>query len=136
MPAPSEDQLKEIPPAPKRLGNRGKRAWKTSAGQLIRQGLLTPPDLELLEEYCVLCDVALEMEQDLATSGFTTIAESGYECQRAQVSILNKTREHMRQFANELGLTPSSRTKLGVKAGQAVKDRMAAARAKLRDKSA
>lgn len=102
----------DIPP-PDWMNHLAADRWRKLAPELVRHGLLTVLDLDMLEVYCVAYARWREAEGFLARAGTTvTKSPSGYIQQLPQVAIARGAAEQMRRVAAEFGLTPASRSRL------------------------
>lgn len=92
---------------PKGLPAAARREWIRLADELVNAGVLTVGDLAVFEQYCrVLADVD-KVQKIVQRSGWVDAKKLGY------VRDLKDLRAQVKQFAAELGLTPTSRS--GVK---------------------
>lgn len=95
---PSSGALTRLPPAPAHLPDEGKKEWKRTGRHLIARGILTETDVQTLVSYClIVSNIAAYMrgEGDKATMG-----------------TLPQLLTLQRQYSNELGLTPSARSRI------------------------
>lgn len=105
----------EIPAPPAHMTDFAKRIFTDTAARLFHLGVMTGLDVCLLEAYAENYVMMVEMQKFLSANGMTYEAhtKNGYSIrQRPEVGILNTCRQMHRQYSGELGLTPSSRTKL------------------------
>ena len=72
----------------------------------------TEKDLRALEGYCMSYSKWVNANRILEEKGSTVICQSGYEQQRAEVSIANKAEDEMRNWMKELGFTQASRARM------------------------
>lgn len=96
---------------PPGLPKRALAEWKRLAPALIAQGVLTTGDLDTFETYVRLVDECTQFEAKIKRVGLEDAMRSGYS------GYLLKLRAQKKQYAAELGLTPSSRS--GVKKAKA-----------------
>lgn len=101
-PAPME------PPA--HLKGRALKEWKRLGPELVEKGVLTIGDLAVFETYCQLVADVDAYERLVRKVGKARAHFLGY------ANYLLKLRAQQKQYAAELGLTPSSRS--GVKAAK------------------
>lgn len=97
-----------IPPASLSEKSLARTEWLRLAPELIEKGVLTTGDLVIFEQYCRLVGDVAEYEELVRTLGRPKAHRLGY------VNYLLKLRAQLKQYAAELGLTPSSRS--GVRA--------------------
>jgi phage terminase small subunit len=107
---PDYDPAEDVEP-PKDLDKAGRELWITQSRMMIQAGVLKKTDLIILHDYCKLHDDKIFQENLLR--GFKRKKELGFfdframlACQRQVVQL----RDKMRHFAQELGLTPASRS--------------------------
>lgn len=93
---------------PASLKGRARKEWVQLADELIEKGVLTVADLTAFETYCQLVGECDTYERLIRRVGRTDAHKLGY------AGFLLKLRAQQKQYAAELGLTPSSRS--GVKA--------------------
>lgn len=92
---------------PAGLPKRALAEWKRLAPELIKSGVLTVGDLDTFETYCRLVADCVQVEALVKKHGIQVSQSQGY------TGLLIKLRAQKKQYAAELGLTPSSRS--GVK---------------------
>lgn len=132
VPAPARP-----PDPPKHLGKVAAAEWRRAGGELHELGVLTSGALAMLETYCQTFAEIRELDAWIAEHGRTIVikertGEIKYIQQVPQVSIRNKARSDLKAQATSLGLTPSSRAKLGIKAKKkSPAERMAEMRSQL-----
>jgi P27 family predicted phage terminase small subunit len=81
---------------------------------LKRIGLLTRIDRAVLAAYCQSYGRWVDAERKLTDTPPLLKTPAGYVQQSPWLTIANKERELMAKFMAELGLTPSSRSRLAV----------------------
>ncbi|MDV2503096.1 MAG: phage terminase small subunit P27 family [bacterium] len=122
---PGRRKVKKAEPKPKAgpvkcpawLHKEAKAEWGRVADQLVALGVVTPIDTTVLAAYCQSYARWHEAEVELSETGSTVEfldAEDvvKYSQQSPMISIAHKERLMMLRFAQELGLTPSARTRL------------------------
>lgn len=111
----SED---EVPDAPVYLSTLAKKEWKRLAPELFRLGLLTIADYTSFAAYCENFARWVEAVKVIRAKGMTlrltTKTGEEYEQPRPEVAIANSSMKLMKTFANEFGLTPSSRQDIAI----------------------
>ena len=108
-----------LPAVPKSLPSVARDEWKRVAKILYDARVLTDADLAVLRGYCINFARAFEAEQKVNKEG-VTITEERVLGRRAYFvakenpafSAALKARKQMLEFARELGLSPTSRTKI------------------------
>lgn len=103
------DGLKAPPAAPSWLSAEAKREWRRVMPILTERRILTDGDLGSLENYCLAQARVRDAEKML---GRTTEPEAWLKLLRAQDKAIGTAR----QLAAELGLTPVSRSRPGIRA--------------------
>lgn len=104
----------EKPTCPAHLSSTAKAEWKRLAESLNRIGLLTQIDRTALAAYCQSYGRWVEAEKKLAETPSILKTPAGYIQVSPWLTISNKQLELMAKFMTELGLTPSSRSRLAV----------------------
>lgn len=102
------------PSCPAHLNPSGKAEWKRLARELQAIGILTQIDRGVLAGYCQSWGRWVEAERKLKESPALIRTPAGYVQLSPWLTIANRERELMLRFMAELGLTPSSRTRLNV----------------------
>lgn len=104
-----------LPTCPAHLNPSAKAEWKRLVQELDAIGILTRIDRAVLAGYCQSWGRWVEAERKLAESPPLLRTPAGYVQLSPWLTIANRERELMLRFMAELGLTPSSRTRLSVK---------------------
>lgn len=107
-----------LPRCPPHLSASARREWRRLATPLYEIGVLTLADRAALAAYCQAWGRWVEAEEKLATSPLLLKTPSGYVQQSPWLAISNKQLELMGRYMSELGLTPVSRSRVTVCAGQ------------------
>ena len=102
----------EIPRCPSHLNKEAKKEWKRISKDLVQLGLLSNIDRAALAGYCQAWGRWLESETLLREHGTLIKSPSGFLMQSPILAIANKALEQMRQYLNELGLSPASRSRV------------------------
>lgn len=98
-------------PCPEWLSSTASAHWKRLAPMLERLGLLTEVDQSAL---ACLCDALADLEwanETIEEEGRTQMGVAGTAIAHPAVLIARQAREHVRKFASEFGLTPSTRSR-------------------------
>jgi P27 family predicted phage terminase small subunit len=103
-----------VPTAPKHLTKLAKVEWKRVARHLAALGVLTHSDRGILAIYAQAWGRMAEAEEELAKSGTIIKSPSGYPIQNPWLAVAIKAAEQVNRFAQQLGLTPSSRSRIRV----------------------
>jgi P27 family predicted phage terminase small subunit len=102
------------PTCPAHLNPSAKAEWKRLARDLNKIGLLTMIDRAALAAYCQSYGRWVEAERKLTETPPLLKTPAGYVQVSPWLTIANKERELMARYMAELGLTPSSRSRLAV----------------------
>jgi P27 family predicted phage terminase small subunit len=102
------------PTCPAHLSPTAKAEWKRLAHDLNKIGLLTLIDRAVLAAFCQSYGRWVEAERKLTETPPLLKTPAGYVQQSPWLTIANKERELMAKFMAELGLTPSSRSRLAI----------------------
>lgn len=109
----NEPRPKPIAPkCPSWLDKEAKAEWKRIAPELDRLGLLTQIDASAMAAYCQAYSRWKQAEIALNKHGTVFKTPNGYIQQLPQVAIAQKYSKIMREFCQEFGLTPASRTRI------------------------
>lgn len=105
--------VKKWQKAPSYFNEIAKEEWKRIMKVLLDEKHdFTEKDIKALESYCISYSKWVNANKVIEEKGFTVMCQSGYEQQRAEVSISNKAEDEMRSWMKELGLTPASRARM------------------------
>jgi P27 family predicted phage terminase small subunit len=104
-----------IPRCPKHLAPVARTEWRRVARALYGMGVLTVIDRAALAAYCQSYAKWVEAENKLKETPALLKTPSGYVQQSPWMAISNKQLELMGRYMTELGMTPASRSRVGVK---------------------
>jgi P27 family predicted phage terminase small subunit len=110
---PVDGALAKVPAPPRWLTDAAKREWRRVAPDLVARHVLTPDNLSLLESYAVAIGMVRISADTLATDGHSTVNAKGGIQRHPAVQTLREFMAEARRLAAELGLTPTSRNKVG-----------------------
>jgi P27 family predicted phage terminase small subunit len=110
---PVKDALAKVPKAPAWLTPEARQEWKRVAPDLVRRQILTADNLALLESYATAVGMVRIANAQIAREGFTVLNGSGGTQRHPAVQSLKDFMAEARRLAAELGLTPTSRNKVG-----------------------
>ena len=102
----------DLPTCPSHLLPTAKAEWKRLARELYHLGVLTRLDRATLAGYCQAYGRWVEAEKKLTETPGILKMPSGYIQANPWLTIATKQMELMQRFAIELGLTPSSRSRV------------------------
>ena len=103
---------KKAPAGPKWLEPEAKKEWRRLAKQMEQLGILTEVDMAAFAGYCQAYARWKEAEEFITQHGTIVKTPSGYWQQVPQVSIAQTYLKIMNRFAEQFGLTPSSRSRI------------------------
>ena len=102
------------PACPSALGPEARKEWHRLAKELSALGLLTGIDRGMLAAYCQAHALWVEAVSSIGRYGTMVKSPNGFPMQSPYVAVANKQVEIMVRIAAELGMTPSSRTRIRV----------------------
>ena len=105
------------PPCPKTLGPEAKREWRRLAKPLESMHVLTELDMAVFATYCDAYEQWKKATEFINTHGSVIRTPSGYLQQIPQVSIAQTYAKLMNRCAEQMGLTPSARSRIIAGAG-------------------
>lgn len=100
----------EIGRPPSWLGKEAKREWKRIAPILNDRKVLTEGDLGTVQSYCVAFGVMVQAQKQINKDGILL-----RDKKHPALGTLNAAQTTMRLAANELGLTPISRSRAALR---------------------
>lgn len=112
MPTPN------APKMPTWLDRAARLEWRTIVPELASLGLLTVVDRAVLASYCQSYSNLQSAQKVLKIKGMVIKAPSGYPMPRPEVAISHKERLLLKAYCQELGLTPSARSRMSVNEGK------------------
>jgi P27 family predicted phage terminase small subunit len=104
----------KAPPCPACLGDEARKEWQRLSKELAALGLLTGLDRNLLAAYCQAHALWVEAVSSIGRYGTMVKSPNGFPMQSPYVAVANKQVDIMVRIAAELGMTPSSRTRIRV----------------------
>lgn len=123
-------KLNEMPPPPDDLNEEGRRVWATMVSELFDAKVLATIDLFAVRAACIewQCYVAHRAMQAETGSYYALFDENGgvraYQPHPVHYNGTNHLKEFVR-LANEFGLTPAARARIGVSIQDNAKTRAA-----------
>jgi len=99
---------------PEDLSEAARREWTRIAQELFDLGILTALDRAALEGYCHVYARWKEAKVKVAERGAIVTTKKGNIIQNPYLAVENKALEQMRVFLVELGLSPSSRSRVKI----------------------
>jgi P27 family predicted phage terminase small subunit len=101
-----------IPTCPSHLCPSAKAEWKRVAREMKHLGMLSMLDRAVLAGYCQAYGRWVEAERKLQEMPMILKMPSGYIQQNPWLTIANKQIELMMKFGSELGLSPTTRSRV------------------------
>ena len=111
---PKPSIASKCPNPPTWICQYAKLTWRRMAPELYKRGLLTVIDHHALAVYCQSIAEYREAIKNIQKNGALLSLETGYKYPNPYLSIKNKAIGVIRQFAIELGMSPSARVHLKV----------------------
>lgn len=90
--------------------------WRTAAADLVGRGLLTPAVIAILEAYIGALWMARECRKAIAEHGVLIAAGKGGMKPNPAGAMLKAANESIARLADDLGLSPVSRARPGIRA--------------------
>lgn len=100
------------PRAPSYLSEAGKREWRRVVRHLSASRIITHVDLAAVEGYCQCYARWRHAEEQIKITGDIIETTNGNIIQSPWVSMANTVMREMRAWMVELGMTPSSRSRV------------------------
>jgi P27 family predicted phage terminase small subunit len=101
------------PRVPKHItDDRVKAEWRKTAKLLTFMGVLTEADLGALEVYCTVSARWRHAEEQLQRYGVMLVGDNQTFRTSPYLRIAEDALKNMRQWMNEFGITPASRTRV------------------------
>ena len=104
-----------VPTCPAHLCPSAKAEWKRLARMLFTLRIMTELDRSALAAYCQAYGRWVEAERKLQDTPMLLKLPSGYVQQNPWLTIANKQLELMHKYLSEFGLSPVSRSRVGVR---------------------
>jgi P27 family predicted phage terminase small subunit len=114
----SPQPASRAPQRPSWLDPEAKREWSRVVPVLERLGLLAEIDRVGLAVYCQAWARRVQCEKVLAERGTTYTNDKGEQKSRPELRIADGYTQELRRFAQQYGLTPSSRGRIQLPEGE------------------
>ena len=101
-----------VPEPPKWLDDVARAEWSCITKLLDGMGILSLADHTAVEAYCTLYGRWVQAEAQVRKSGTVVKSPNGYPMLSPYLIVANHALEQMRKLQVELGLTPSSRSRI------------------------
>lgn len=108
---PTEPDWSEIMPGDEEVATKAAQVWATTVPALIMSAGLTNAQRETAIEYCISAARIWQGERVLSREGMTVMTERGM-VKHPMTTVLNAYRSHFRSLTGELGLSPSSASRI------------------------
>jgi len=114
LPTDRLDPAAALPDCPDHLNDEARKEWANICAELGPMGILTRLDKAILAEYCQGWSLWIEALAMVTKLGLIGKSPSGYPMMNPYLAIANRAQEQMHRALTELGLTPSSRSRIKV----------------------
>lgn len=111
---PQPPKVKKTPRAPGHLSKDAQREWRRVAKILTEQNVVSVLDLPALEAYCVCYAQWVEANAQVGKLGAIVKTANGNLIQNPYLAVANRAMVEMRKWMAEMGMTPSSRSRVQV----------------------
>lgn len=101
-----------IPMCPSHLDDLAREEWDRVSYELYEIGILSNIDRAVLANYCIAWSRSIQAELKLQDGNLVLTGKDGGVYQSPWLAVANKAHEQTVKYASELGMTPSSRTRL------------------------
>ena len=114
----------KLPPCPKSLGPLAKHEWRRIGKLMLEANMISQLDMGLLAAYCDSYEQWMKATEYINDHNLVYQTPSGYAQQNPFVSIAQSYAKQMHKFAEQLGLTPASRNRIGTIKSETSEDEM------------
>lgn len=90
--------------------------WERLAPELVRLGMLTRADTKVLMMYCVAYSQWRQLREGWTPSSVTVESRTGSQTMSAESKMMMELYRQLLAYSDRLGLNPSARTRIRVKA--------------------
>lgn len=104
----------EIPKCPRHLDKEARKEWRRMAKELGPLGLLTGLDKAVFASYCQAWSTWVAATLKVQEVGMVVKASTGTPMMNPYLPIVNKANEQMMKALVEIGMSPSSRSRVKV----------------------
>jgi len=110
----NEPQIKskKLPSCPRHLDKEARKEWRRLAKQLAEAGILTEIDRAVFAAYCRAWSLYVKADQAVQQYGSIFISKNKQPYQSPYLNQMTAAMKDMVRFAAELGMTPSSRSRV------------------------
>jgi P27 family predicted phage terminase small subunit len=103
-----------LPSCPSHIKGEARKEWRHVVRDLHEQGILTKIDRAILASYCIAWGHWVDAEKHLETEKAVIETDKGNLVQNPYIQISKRSMDQVVKFATELGMTPSSRSRIHV----------------------
>jgi len=103
-----------IPKCPKHLDHEARKEWRRTARELEPLGMLTNLDKAIFASYCQAWSTWVYATEKVREKGLVVMASTGTPMLNPYFPIINKANEQMVKALVEIGMSPSSRSRVKV----------------------
>jgi P27 family predicted phage terminase small subunit len=103
-----------IPKCPRHLDKEARKEWRRMARELEPLGLLTGLDKAIFASYCQAWSTWVFATEKVREKGLVVMASTGTPMLNPYFPIINKANEQMVKALVEIGMSPSSRSRVKV----------------------
>ena len=108
----ARDNRRSLTRCPRRLRAEAKREWRRIVPELVRQGLFTVLDRSTVATYCTIFAELQECHEAIRRHGYTYEGPEGEPVARPEVDIADQLSKLLLEYADALGLSPWSRSRI------------------------
>lgn len=109
--------ISEVPEPPEWIGESAAAEWRRVVPDLVARGRISESDLASLENFCIAIGQIRDMQKLIAAEGAVINDPKRGPRKHPAVAIRAEAMTQARLLANELGLTPVSRQRPGIRNG-------------------
>lgn len=102
------------PSCPQALGKEARKEWRRSAKMLERMGCLKQADKAVFAAYCTAWGIFVKANEKVEQFGPLIVTKNKNIIQNPALSVMNRAMQDMVKYGVELGMTPSSRSRIHV----------------------
>lgn len=114
MAKPIANAIRTVPKPPKHFPAAAVAEWKRIMPVLVERRVLSAADLHAAERFCEAASDIVDARTTIAEHGAYVFNRLGELKRNPAFSTLREATTNCKMWANELGLTPKSRSKAGV----------------------
>ncbi|MFH1858236.1 MAG: phage terminase small subunit P27 family [Candidatus Omnitrophota bacterium] len=103
-----------IPRCPQHLDKEARQEWRRMVKELKPLGILTNLDKAVFARYCQAFSTWAQATRKISEMGMVRMTKNGFTEQNPYFPIANKASEQMMKALIEMGMTPSSRSRVKV----------------------